>query len=88
VADAVTITITSVDRTHVIPYKEGPGNNSSITISETAPGVATMSASIWDQTNSITISENAEITVSDPTTPGNLVFNGYITSRKVRVQAN
>lgn len=91
-ADAVTITIAAIDRTHVLPFMEEatPGavaGSSVISIEETAPGVATMICRLWDMTNSITVNKLDPIVVTDPTTPGHNTFNGYVTNRKLTVMA-
>ena len=85
----VTILVDGSDRTQIIPFKENSTDTSSqLTISVTAPGIATAHMRLWDVSNSITFSDNAPVVVQDASTPGHNMFNGYVSKYRLEAYAN
>ncbi len=84
-ANAVTITVQGTDRTNVIPFQ---GDKGKVDITYTMPGIATATVVLFDPTNSITIADNATVLITDPTTPTNNAFQGYVQKRKAVLVAN
>lgn len=85
----LTITLSGIDRTQIIPFRADPNDHASeIVIEATAPGISTLRAVLWDFTNSVSVGDNASVLVTDPSTPGHNAFQGYVLRRKIDIEAN